>query len=202
MTIAMGIHWWFACVAAAQGLDDPRPIAQAAPADATCQATLPSNIWAADQLVPVVAELLARSASFRRQCAAIAADHAVSVAIRLTSRLASGTRARAEIRHYANGALRAVIDVPVTRDAPELLAHEFEHVLEQMDRLDLAAMERQGGRGVTDAGEGAFETTRAIEAGRAAAGEYFGWDRPHATRPDPAIRPMAPTPRPPAFRGR
>ena len=54
-------------------------------------------------------------------------------------------------------------------DAAELIAHELEHILEQLDGVDLQA---QAGNGVVwKAGDGAFETRRAIEAGRRVARE-------------------------------
>ena len=54
-------------------------------------------------------------------------------------------------------------------DATELIAHELEHILEQLDGVDLQA---QAGNGVVwKAGDGVFETRRAIEAGRRVARE-------------------------------
>jgi hypothetical protein len=51
--------------------------------------------------------------------------------------------------------------------APELIAHEMEHILEQLEGVDLQA---RGGV-VWKSGDTAFETSRAIEAGRQAARE-------------------------------
>ena len=49
----------------------------------------------------------------------------------------------------------------------ELIAHEFEHILEQLDSVDLAAMAARSGTGVRAVSElGHFETDRAIAAGR------------------------------------
>jgi hypothetical protein len=50
----------------------------------------------------------------------------------------------------------------------ELLAHELEHVIEQLEGLDLQLAARQGRGRVR---EGAYETRRAIEAGRKVAAE-------------------------------
>ena len=56
-----------------------------------------------------------------------------------------------------------------TRDLTELIAHEFEHVLEQLDCVDLRALAHTGdSRQLAD---GAFETARAIIAGQQVAGE-------------------------------
>jgi hypothetical protein len=49
-------------------------------------------------------------------------------------------------------------------DAPRLIAHEMEHIIEQLDDVDLQA---QAGNGtVWKDRDGSFETQRAIEAGR------------------------------------
>jgi hypothetical protein len=68
--------------------------------------------------------------------------------------------------------MRAIIEIPVTREFPELLAHEFEHVLEQVDGLKLVELARKRGGGVLERPDGSFETSRAIEAGRAVALEF------------------------------
>jgi hypothetical protein len=174
MMLVVGLHWFSMSVSASEAQSVPQEQAVVARA---CDAEMPRNIWIDESMVPLVRQLLERSPTFRRQWDEIVASDRVSVAVRLWAKLSWTTRARAEIRHYGNGAIRAVIDVPVTREAPELVAHEFEHVVEQMHGLDLASMAREGRRGVIEAGEGAYETERAIQAGRAASDEYFGWAR-------------------------
>ena len=50
--------------------------------------------------------------------------------------------------------------------AAELIAHEFEHIIEQLDGVDLAIMSRLRSTGVKRVGEvDAFETRRAIVTG-------------------------------------
>jgi hypothetical protein len=49
-------------------------------------------------------------------------------------------------------------------DAVELIAHEIEHVLEQLDGVDLKA--QVGSGNVWKREDGGFETRRATEAGR------------------------------------
>ena len=67
------------------------------------------------------------------------------------------------------GALAAEIEIRSVPDLTELLAHEFEHLIEQLDGVDLPALARQGeARRLSD---GAFETDRAIAAGHQVAGE-------------------------------
>ena len=60
---------------------------------------------------------------------------------------------------------------PQRADLTELLAHEFEHLIEQLDGVDLKALARDGeARRLAD---GAFETDRAMAAGQQVAGEVI-----------------------------
>ncbi len=52
---------------------------------------------------------------------------------------------------------------------PELVAHEIEHILEQLDGVDLKT--QAGSGAVWKSDDGAFETRRAIEAGKRVARE-------------------------------
>ena len=59
---------------------------------------------------------------------------------------------------------------------PELVAHELEHVVEQLDRVDLPRRATAAASGVTRGPRGAlfpeyFETERARQIGRRVAGE-------------------------------
>jgi hypothetical protein len=147
--------------------------------DPIAAAPLPENIHAGADLAPLVVELFNRSATFRRQCAIIAASN-VRVTIVVTVKLpTSVARARATIGPLGQG-LWALIELPPVDNYAELLAHELEHVIEQLEGIDLAALERAGDMNVTINGEGAFETSRARAAGIAAASEYY-------TKPDPAL---------------
>src|SRR6188768_1295627 len=113
MMLVVGLHWFSMSVTAREAQSVPQEQAVVARA---CDAEMPRNIWIDESLMPLVRQLLERSPTFRRQWDEIVASNRVSVAVRLWAKLSWTTRARAEIRHYGNGALRAVIDVPVTRD--------------------------------------------------------------------------------------
>ena len=54
-------------------------------------------------------------------------------------------RARTSFRQGQWGALAADIEIRSSADLTELLAHEFEHLIEQLDGVDLARSPRQGG---------------------------------------------------------
>ena len=79
------------------------------------------------------------------------------------------SRARTSFRLDEWGALAAEIEIRSAPDLTELLAHEFEHLIEQLDGVDLQALARKGeARRLSD---GAFETDRAVAAGQQVAGE-------------------------------
>jgi hypothetical protein len=130
------------------------------------------NIHIDAPLRPAVAEMLRSSATFRRQWDALAKGHRVHVAVFMTSGPLEGTcRARTTMRRYSSGLLLAVVHIPPLGDYPELVAHEFEHVLEQVEEVDLAALARSGSSGVKRRPDGAYETTRARNAGLTVAAE-------------------------------
>jgi hypothetical protein len=52
----------------------------------------------------------------------------------------------------------------------ELLGHEFEHIVEQIDRVDVRRQAREGG-GAQQIGDDTYETRRAARAGRRIAEE-------------------------------
>ena len=135
---------------------------------------LPENIRVGDDMMEVVATLLARSPTLRAQCARIAATPRARIVVEVTgSRLGSQARARATARRYDSGLLTVVIELPAMAiaDFAELLAHELEHVIELIDNVDLAALMKQRSAGVTKTSDGLYETTRAQAAGKAVAAE-------------------------------
>jgi hypothetical protein len=154
--------------------------------------TLPANLFVDGLLQPLVADMYALSATFREQCRRIALVPSVRVFLRPVSvREPLNGRARATIRRFSTGAMTADVRLPMPireHEAIELIAHELEHVLEQIDRVDLArlAAARAGAARLAD---GAYETERARDAGRTVAAEALPDDDP----PTSAL--TAPTPR-------
>ena len=63
-------------------------------------------------------------------------------------------------------------------DAAEIIAHEFEHLLEQIDGVNLRLLSLIAGSGVTETNDGSYETRRAVLAGRRVAGECASVDGP------------------------
>jgi hypothetical protein len=59
----------------------------------------------------------------------------------------------------------AAIDIAADGDPAPWVAHEFEHVIEQLDGVNLRDLERRG-QGAWKSGGRMFETQRAITVGR------------------------------------
>jgi hypothetical protein len=127
--------------------------------------TLSFNLIVTDIYRSVVQQMLERSPTFRRQCARIAANPQLLVLIESeppSSVLAPMAMTR--ISRYEYGRVRAVVRVSVSGRVPELIAHELEHVLEQLDGVDLHVKSRLPASGVHACNCGdtaAFETARA-----------------------------------------
>jgi hypothetical protein len=130
-------------------------------ASAVCESSLPFNIDAG-LLEPIALGLLHRSPTFQQQCLRIAATVVLRVRVRVTPRLA-GAAGETTIQRYDTGALRADVVLVFGGDYVELLAHEFEHVLEQVDGVRLSEQMPDNRAWLT--ASGAFETTRALEVG-------------------------------------
>jgi hypothetical protein len=112
--------------------------------------------------------MLRQSPTFRRQCVRIAGEPLLTVHLAMT-KPSSGSDVRATTRMTRNerGQLSAAIQITPLHDVEELIAHEFEHIIEQLDGVDLAAHAAQRNTGVTAVGQrrDIFETMRAKRAG-------------------------------------
>lgn len=127
-----------------------------------CAAKLPSNIDAGI-LGPEVLEILSRSETFRRQCQRIAAARVLRIRLGITPQPSGEYRAVTILERYEAGSLRADVTLVFAENYVELLAHEFEHVLEQVDGVNLRDDVARGHAQILQ--DGAFETRRATEAG-------------------------------------
>ena len=78
-------------------------------------------------------------------------------------------RARTVLRHEMGGIVAAYVFLSPSENVMELVAHEVEHVLEQMDGVDLEA--QHDSRSVWKNEDGAFETRRATQVGQRVARE-------------------------------
>jgi hypothetical protein len=142
---------------------------------AACDAgapSLPDSIQLADGLEPIVRWSLEHSPTFRRQCRQLAAASAIRATVRVAYRpTGSWSRAMTTFQQNRSGQIAADIELRSARDLTELIAHEFEHLLEQVEGIDLQALAHDGeARRLSD---GAFETARAIQVGQQVAGEVL-----------------------------
>jgi hypothetical protein len=143
----------------------------------TCH-VLPVNIEATPALGGILARLIDQSPTLERQCLALAALPHVRVQIQFPSGpLAHWCRARARIERFVGGAIHATIEMPVTTDYAELIAHELEHVIEIVEGVDLAARAMERGSGVSRSHDGTFETDRARRTGQQAGAEVYDASR-------------------------
>jgi hypothetical protein len=137
-------------------------LARRASASPMCESSLPFNIEAGS-LEPQVLELLQRSSTFRQQCEQIAATRVLRVTLHVGIALDPGGRGQTIIKRYEAGGIRAEVILRFGEDYFELLAHEFEHILEQVEGVSLR--EEVAARRAWITPSGAFETRRAADAG-------------------------------------
>lgn len=132
------------------------------------QLALPPNLVVSDMYRPLVEAMLRGSPTFRRQCVRIAAEPELTVRLTVSPPPKRSThRAMTSLTRNAHGDLTAVVEIGAFEDTQELIAHELEHVIEQLDGIDLAARASLPNTGVTPLGGRAavFETTRAQHVG-------------------------------------
>ena len=131
---------------------------------------VPANVALAATLQPVVDLMLRQSATFRRQCSRIGRTQGLAVTLQYgleIGRSASGGTATTTVTRQPGGRIEAVVQLGTLDNHVELIAHEFEHILEQVDEVDLSAMASRPATGVRMVGAGGhFETERAIAIGR------------------------------------
>jgi len=151
---------WVSIVA--QGHDQSRP---------------PSNLRVDALIQPVVDRMWQVSPTFRRQCRRLAAERNLQVTVSRDDQptRASFANARTALTFQGDVPLAAQVYLKPSTNTPELIAHELEHILEQLDGVDLKA--QVGNGGVWKGDRTFFETRRAIEAGRRVAREMAATQR-------------------------
>jgi hypothetical protein len=137
-------------------------------------ARVPDSFAIAEQLRPHAETMLLQSIPFREQCARLASAPLLLVRVRIDVGLLDRSyRARSLIQRSSTGLIIAWIDLPPNGSQIEWLAHELEHVLEQLDGVALPVLAERGGGAWRTAAD-MFESSRAIRAGRAVAAEIRG----------------------------
>ena len=127
-------------------------------------------------LEPIVAEMCRRSPTFRRQLIRLAGAPGLVVTVAI-SRVRISSHVEATTRFAREHGLLRRADVAIgpadTASFVELIAHELEHVLEQLDGVNLAQLAQ--GPGVRSNGHQRgrfFETARARQIGLDVAAEF------------------------------
>lgn len=135
---------------------------------------LPSNILMPDSMRPILCKMLKRSQTFRNQCYEINQSRHLRIIIKLVAEI-HGARCRAlsTVRRYTDGqVVITTLIVAARNNYVELISHEFEHAIEQIEGLDLRTLASAERDRVYRTEDGIFETKRAIAAGIIVANEY------------------------------
>ena len=134
---------------------------------------VPANLSFPPMYRDAIAAMVRHSAMFRRQCLRLAAAPHLTVTLRIFHH-PYGPKARTTIRRTADNRLSAIVDIQPLGDHEELIAHEIEHIIEQLDEVDLAERAELRGSGVRLCADLTFETERAIHVGRLVARQARG----------------------------
>jgi hypothetical protein len=148
------------------------PRASARTEDRPCASqALPSNLDLPRDLVPIVRQIYSQSPTFRSQCARIAQADNLSVAVQLDTSMRSSCRAFTIVQRRSR-TIRASVHIPPSGTVfAELIGHEFEHILEQIEGLNLRDLAKVRRSGVHEVERDLFETDRAQRMGRVVADE-------------------------------
>ena len=148
-------------------------LASGAHGDQSASLEMPANIVVEGALADIVRDMLERSPAFRQQWRSLGRMPRVRVRIRLNDLPSADPTVRAQcaLSRYQYGGIAAMIDVRSLLNAPELVAHELEHVVEFAEGINYRALAIQNRGAAWLSGGGHFETRRAIEAGERVADE-------------------------------
>lgn len=163
----------FACVCSASGYAQSSKAATGAANEPV--ALFPANVRVSSDLRADLAKLWRRSSTFRWQCERIAAAPGLTVKLESTLRAAHtlrGYRALTTYKRRPDGAAHALIRLVADSRLPELVGHEFEHVLEQLEGWSLRTLAHTDA-GVSRNKDGCYETERARATGRQIFDEYL-----------------------------
>ena len=139
-----------------------------------CASPLPSNVdFQPRDLEAQIVRIYERSPTFRSQCERIGAADSLRITVRIDTAIPNHYRAFSVIQRHG-GQIRAEVHLPPSSDHSEMLAHEFEHILEQIEGLDLRTLARIKGSGVREVQYDLFESDRAQAVGRVVVAETDG----------------------------
>ena len=127
---------------------------------------LPSAVHVPAELVPAVELMIRGSSTFRAQCRRLAAARDLYVRVTVVPFLPDPRyRGLSVIQRTRTGAVVAFVEILDGSDPTEWIAHELEHVIEQIEgvRVRQLCVHEFGTCRVSS---GAFDTLRAVRAGR------------------------------------
>jgi hypothetical protein len=137
---------------------------------------LPANVDLPRDLEPAIWLIYDRSPAFRAQCDRIAEAGHLRITVRIDPTIPYRCRAFTVVQRR-RGQIRAQVHLRPSSDHAELLAHEFEHLLEQIEGIDIRRLSRVKGSGVREVEREMFETDRAQAAGRVVADQAGRYSR-------------------------
>jgi len=137
-------------------------------------AMVPANLKAPASLQPILEEVLRRSPTFRRQMLQLRRAPRVRMAISYGNlSIWHLLRAESTMYRYEFGAMKVDTRLYTVHDIVDVIAHELEHVCEQIEGLDVKALAHRAHSGVYNTGAH-YETQRAVLTGRQVAREALG----------------------------
>jgi hypothetical protein len=122
---------------------------------------------------PTIAQMWQRSPTFRRQVTRLVASGLIVTIEKCWTQCSGSLRAQTTVTYQHGVLARANVQIQLRlSEMPELIAHELEHVIEQLDGVDLVRLASRGSRLVNVDQSGHYETARADHIGRTVAAEY------------------------------
>lgn len=135
--------------------------------DGDVPARMPSTIQISSELKATFDQMVTASPTFRQQLARIVAAPRLVITAHVDPAMSSRSyRARSCIRRYDSGLLVVAITIGPGHHAAEWIAHEFEHVIEQLEGVKVSRLADRWQSGVWFSGDAMVETARAGRAGR------------------------------------
>lgn len=138
---------------------------------AFAQFALPSNFDVPTMYRELVESMADRSPTFREQLRRIASEPGLIIDLDVVPRIVGARAVTRMVRQTDE--LTAHIEVARFENVVELIAHELEHVIEQIDRVDLTAGAARSDAEIYSVSSSGtvFETARAARAGVSVAQE-------------------------------
>jgi hypothetical protein len=149
---------------------------------------IPVSIGTSSQIRQQIERMIARSATFRQQCQRLDIPR-LSVQIRTDLQLGEQPtyHARTTIARSATGVV-AWVSLAAFDDPAEWLGHEFEHIIEQLEGVDVPQLATTSRHDAWCTGDSMFETARDPDRPPRTAGSA----RPHGRRHMRACSPPLP----------